>query len=109
MAKDSSEQRRLLLAAIDRIDNEVFRKNYGYQIPSPGKLIREGLSIARRCVEGVALGEPDYPGAVLKALVVAHDKQDAAGVSDDGWKDEDGYILSGIWSVYREAEKLGSG
>jgi hypothetical protein len=108
MPTDPTEVQHLLLAAIDRIHDEVFRKNWGDNRPSPGKLIREGLSIARRCILEVSLGEPAYIEAVLKSLTLAHDRQDACGISDDGWKDEDGYILSGIGDARREAEKLRS-
>jgi hypothetical protein len=104
----AAEIQRLLLEAIERIDGEIFRKHWGYETPSPRKLIREGLAIARRCVQAVPLTEGDYVEAVLRSLQNARDRQDACGVSDDGWRDVDGYILAGIWDAYREAEKLKS-
>ncbi|HXX95288.1 MAG TPA: hypothetical protein VEN81_16820 [Planctomycetota bacterium] len=108
MAKPAAELQRLLLEAIDRIDDQVFRRDWGYELPSPGKLIREGLSIARRAIQEVPLAEPAYLERVLQALKAARDRQDACGVSDDGWRDEDGYILSGLGDARREAEKLRS-
>ena len=99
-------QRAALLGAIDRFRGEALRKNWGTDRPSPGKLIREGLGMAQRCVEAVPLNDLDYLGTVLKSLKQARDQQDACGISDDGWRDEDGYITGGIMSVYREAEKL---
>lgn len=98
-----------LLSALERIEGEVLRRNRGYERPDPGKLIREGLRIARRSIEGVALSEDDYLGAVARALEEARRQQDACGLSDDGWKDEDGYITSGIADALREVEKLRRG
>ncbi|MCC6738343.1 MAG: hypothetical protein IT452_04810 [Planctomycetia bacterium] len=105
----ADELQRRLLAALERIEGEVLRQNRGYDRPDPGKLIREGLRIARRCVEGVPLAEADYLGAVARALEEARRQQDACGLSDDGWKDEDGYITSGIGDALREVEKLRQG
>ena len=109
MPREPAELRRLLLEAIERIDTQVFRRNWGYETPSPGKLIREGLSIARRTVTDLPAEGTDYLDRVLNALEEARDRQDTCGVSNDGWKDEDGYILSGIRDACREAEKLRSG
>ena len=108
MKKTSAELQRLLLEAFERIDGEVFRKDWGYGTPSPRKLIREGLRIARQCIEEVPLGEAAYLEAILRSLKAARDRQDACGVSDDGWNDEDGYILAGIADMVREVEKLRS-
>jgi hypothetical protein len=103
---DPGELRRRLLAAIDEIDTQVFRRNWGYETPSPGKLIREGLRIAEHAIKEVPLTAPSYLDAVLQALKAARDRQDASGISDDGWRDEDGYILAGIADAVREVEKL---
>jgi hypothetical protein len=106
LEKESAEVKRLLLDALERMDDQVIRKNWGNETPSPKKLIREGLSIARRAIEEVPLSAPSYFDAVLRALQAARDRQDACGVSDDGWRDENGYILSGIAEAVREVERL---
>jgi hypothetical protein len=100
--------RSLLLAAADRHRGDVLAKNYGYVRPDPGKLIREGLAIARSIVES-ARPAPDpaaWLDALADALTAAHDTQDADGTSADCWDDEDGYILAGINDVRRDVDRL---
>ncbi len=100
------ELRRRLLEAVDRRRGEVLAKNWGYERPDPGKLVREGLSIAERCIKAVPVTDPAWLATVIKALTDAKSKQDACGISDDGWDDEDGWILGGIASVIGDAQKM---
>jgi len=104
--QDPADLQRLLLEALDRISVEVFRKDWGYDTPSPGKLIREGHAIARAAILDVPTSEPDYLDRVSAALDAARERQEACGISNDGWEDKHGYIVSGIQDARREIEKL---
>jgi hypothetical protein len=106
MTTESPDLQGKLLQAVEKLWADALSKDWGTMTPSPGKLVREGLSIARDAIQSVPVTTPKYQEAVLEALKAARDKQDAVGISDDGWKDEDGYITGGITSVYREVEKL---
>ncbi len=98
--------RRRLLDAVDRRRGEVLSRDYGTERPDPGKLIREGLSIAERVIRAVPITDPAWLDTVIKALIDAKAKQSASGISDDGWHDEDGWILGGISGVIGDAQKL---
>ena len=102
----AAELRERLLEAVDRRRRDVLAKSWGYERPDPGKLIREGLGIAERCIEAVPLAEQGYLDAVIAALHAAKDRERASGISDDGWADEDGWILGGIGGVIADAEAL---
>lgn len=102
----ASKLQRRLLAALDRVSAEVSRKDWGYETPSPRKLICEGHAIARAAILDVPARGSDYLDRVLTALESARERQDACGISNDSWEDIDGYIVSGINDALREAEKL---
>ena len=106
MSRDPVHLQQMLLATLDEISFQVFRKNRGYDTPSPGKLIREGHAIAHTAILEVPAIGPDYLDRVLAALDVARDRQEACGISNDGWEDKNGYITSGIEDARREVEKL---
>ena len=102
------EARTRLLEACDREVGEVLKKDYGYQRPDPGKLIREGIHASRRVIEALVPGTDlrsylDEVGRRLEALKERHRQNP---ISDDGWNDEDGYILGGISAIQRALEKL---
>ncbi len=102
------EARKRLLEACDREVGEVLRKDYGYQRPDPGKLIREGIHAARRVIEALAPGSdlPTYLAEVGRLLEALKERCRQNPISNDGWDDEDGYILGGISAIQRSLEEL---
>lgn len=95
-----------LLQACDEESAKVLRQDRGTGTPDSGKLIREGIRAARRAIE-----ETPAEGSVKEYLARVLDRLDAeaarlrAGpVSEDGWRDEDGWITGGIRSIRNRVE-----
>jgi hypothetical protein len=110
-ASSSRDSRDRLLRRCDEIHKEERMKDRGYARPDPGKLIVEGVYAARKAIEAAPL-DPDRPRylADLKARVEeVKAKYRSNPVSEDGYDDQDGYILGGLSTVLREIEKEESG
>ena len=101
------EVRALLLEVCDHHWKEVLKKDYGTQRPDPGKLIREGIRKARGVIEltPVGAGVREYLVAVAGGLEALKERCRRDPISDDGWNDEDGYILGGISTIQRAIEE----
>ena len=104
----SQEFRSALLKFCDEEYGRVRRKDYGYMTPDPGKLIREGLRAATSAVESAPLIDDParYLESVRQAVEKIRQQYLDNPISDDGWDDEDGYILGGIRSVLNALEEL---
>ncbi len=105
---ESAEAVRMrLLRFCDELYKTERWKDRGSGSPNPSKLIGEGIRSARAAIEGVPLS-PDVAGyltAVQERLGAAREEHRKNPTSEEGWNDEDGYILGGMTTVANEVDR----
>jgi hypothetical protein len=93
--------RAALLKTCDEHYSRVFWQDRGGGLPDSGKLIREGIRAARKVIEEMpAEGTPPAYLAALKGRIEAvADTYRLTPCSQDGWHDEDSWIVGGINTI----------
>jgi hypothetical protein len=97
---------RLLGICDERYKTERW-KDRGAGSPNPSKLIAEGIRSARAAVEGVPLSADvaQYLAAVQDRLAAVRDEHRKNPTSEEGWTDEDGWILGGLATIAGEVDR----
>ena len=96
-----------LLRACDEESAKVLRQDRGTGTPDSGKLIREGIRAARRAIEETPAewSVEEYLARVLARLDAEAARLRADPVSEDGWRDEDGWIVGGLNTLRGAVER----
>jgi hypothetical protein len=103
----TEELRNRLLKRCDEIYAQERWKNRGSVRPDPSKLIGEGIRAGRSAIEETPLQDDRtrYLTDIKERVQQVQAKVRTMPVSEDGYDDEDGYILGGISTVLREVEQ----
>jgi hypothetical protein len=99
--------RAALLKICDEHYSRVFWQDRGGGLPDTGKLIREGIRAAQKVIE-----ETPAEGALRTYLTALRGRIEAVAdryrltpYSQDGWHDEDSWIVGGINTIRNEVKK----